>query len=427
MKALVMALCAGAVGALLSSTIPLQAATEKVIYSFCSQPNCTDGEYPWAGVLRLKDELFTTATIGGPDGRNTGSLNKVDRKPGGTSVVYSPNGAWTPASTLIDVNGTIYGTSLSGGSGDGGNGGGTIYSVNRRTGNAKILYSFCSQTNCTDGAVPSGSLIDVNGVLYGTTSVGGGNTVGCYGPYPGCGTVFSFNPATGVEKVLYAFCAESSCADGSRPSGSLLHLSGMLYGTTIEGGAGADNCSDMDLGCGVVFALDPKTRTETVLHAFAGGSDGNAPEAGLLNVRGTLYGTTQYGGATNSCGTGYGCGTVFSIDPATGAETILHAFLDDGTDGFHSTSPLVEMNGFLYGTTREGGSHAGGTVFSLGLRNGKEKVVYAFCRLQRCNDGGGPYAGLTAAHGKLYGTTEGGGTGDPNFSVGGGTIFVIKP
>ncbi len=41
-----------------------------------------------------------------------------------------------------------------------------------------------------------------------------------------------------TQKVLYSFCAEASCADGAFPSGALvMDSSGNLYGTTTNGGA----------------------------------------------------------------------------------------------------------------------------------------------------------------------------------------------
>ncbi|MGB6522944.1 MAG: choice-of-anchor tandem repeat GloVer-containing protein, partial [Candidatus Cybelea sp.] len=61
-------------------------------------------------------------------------------------------------------------------------------------------------------------------------------------------------------------------------------------------------------GCGTVFKI-ARSGAETMLHSFAGGSgDGEEPNAGLININGTLYGTTAFGGAN-------GDGTVFSLAP----------------------------------------------------------------------------------------------------------------
>jgi uncharacterized repeat protein (TIGR03803 family) len=59
------------------------------------------------------------------------------------------------------------------------------------------------------------------------------------------------------------------------------------------------------------------------------------------------------------------CGTVFSVDPTSGEEAILHAFTG-GTDGGNPPyAPLVALGGVLYGTTGSAGAHGLGTVFSL--------------------------------------------------------------
>lgn len=394
------------------------------------QQGCTDGQYPYAGVLRVKNELFATDSIGGSG--NNGTVVSVNRKTLAGKVVYTFENyygdARGPETGLIDVNGKLYGTTAGGGLGYGGNGAGTVYLLNPKAGKDRVLYSFCSEQNCADGAVPSGNLLELNGKFYGVTFGGDGGVQGCYGPYAGCGTVYSFDLARGREKVLYVFCAQESCADGSGPSGDLVAVNGLLYGTTTGSGSGT-GCSDMGLGCGTVFSLDPATRRETVLHAFGGATDGGTPAAGLINVDGVLYGTTEYGGSTSYCPDGYeeGCGTVYSIDPASGAETIVHVFKADGKDGEMPISELLAVNGTLYGTAQYGGTNDYGTVFAIDLASGKEKTLYSFCNEQRCNDGASPYAGVIEIDGKLYGTTEAGGAGDQGFAIGGGTIFSLKP
>jgi uncharacterized repeat protein (TIGR03803 family) len=338
-------------------------------------------------------------------------------------VVWSFGGGTdgqTPYANPTDVNGMLYGTTASGGvTNCNGSGCGTVFSLDPSTGAEKVLYSFCSQSNCTDGAVPTAGLIDVNGTLYGTTELGGAN-IAC-GNNSGCGTVFSLDPGTGVETVLYSFCVLPNCADGVGPSAGLIEVKGMLYGTTANGGA-TDN--------GTVFSLDASKGTEKVLYSFCSQqncADGTVPAAGLIAVNGTLYGTTPYGGGAG-CG-GSGCGTVFSIDPGTGAETVLHSF-GGGTDGSEPFVSLIVANGELYGTTIFGG-HAGcfgdgcGTVFSLDPGTGAEAVLYSFCRLKDCPDGALPRASLIDVNGTVYGTTGyGGRTGCPQTGDC-GTVFSV--
>jgi len=171
----------------------------------------------------------------------------------------------------------------------------------------KVIYSFAGGS--ADGTLPTSNLIsDSAGNLYGTTTQGG-NSSSC-GPFgsESCGVVFELTPSNGswTEKVIYSF---GGGADGGTPYGGLvMDLSGNLYGTTFAGGAS---------GQGTVFELTPGgngTWTETVLHSFAGGSDGAAPRAGLLILRGNyLAGTTTLGSTGTGCVFGTPCGTVFGM------------------------------------------------------------------------------------------------------------------
>jgi uncharacterized repeat protein (TIGR03803 family) len=83
----------------------------------------------------------------------------------------------------------------------------------------------------------------------------------------------------------------------------------------------------------------------SVLYSFKGASgDGIAPEAGLINVKGTLYGTTVEGGANELA-------TVFAIT-TSGKETVLHSFGGSG-DGYNAVAGLLDVKDKLYGTTAQ--------------------------------------------------------------------------
>jgi uncharacterized repeat protein (TIGR03803 family) len=97
-----------------------------------------------------------------------------------------------------------------------------------------------------------------------------------------------------------------------------------------------------------------------VLHSFGNGADGAFPFAGLINVNGTLYGTTAGGGGTD-CHSG--CGTVFGITTA-GTEKVLHSF-GIGSDGVAPSAGLIDAKGTRYGTTYLGGAHGAASVFAL--------------------------------------------------------------
>ncbi len=116
---------------------------------------------------------------------------------------------------------------------------------------------------------------------------------------------------------------------------------------------------------GTVFELSPREGggwTETVLHSFGNGTDGQNPYAGLIfDAAGNLYGTTVRGGI-------HGLGTAFELSPREGGgwtETVLHSF-GNGTDGQNPYAALIfDAAGNLYGTTYQGGIHGGGTAFEI--------------------------------------------------------------
>jgi uncharacterized repeat protein (TIGR03803 family) len=358
------------------------------LYSF--QGGSGDGANPQAGLLDVKGTFYGTTQGGGPNGY--GTVFAVT--PSGTETVLHDFGGYPvdgefPQAGLINVNGTLYGTTQSGGKNDLG----TVFAI-APTGTETVLYNFTGQCNgsCSDGAYPEAVLLDVDGTLYGTTEEGGTNNYG---------TVFTITPS-GTETVLYSFKG-GAMKDGQFPQAGLINVKGTLYGTTYLGGPKQH---------GTVFAVTP-AGTETVLHRFAPRSgDGANPAAVLIDLKGELYGTTFDGGANNY-------GTVFAIAPS-GKETVLHSFGSSGGDGEEPEyAGLVNVEGTLYGTTaRGGGSNGGGTLFKI-TPSGKETVLYNFPR------GSGsayqPEAGLINVDGKFYGTTYYGG------ASGAGTVFSLSP
>jgi uncharacterized repeat protein (TIGR03803 family) len=267
----------------------------------------------------------------------------------------------------------------------------------------ELLYSFhhrtFPKTQQNDGRHPNAGLINVGGAFFGTTYYGG--TDGCRvvrGQIPGCGTVFTITPS-GAENVLYRFGGPPN--DGAAPDASLLDAGGTLYGTTKGGGTSRN---------GTVFTIT-SSGTETLLHDFAGEpTDGAHPSAALIDVDGTLYGTTDGGGSEN-------LGTVFSF-ATSGTVTVLHSFAGKPNDGAGSVSALLDVDGTLYGTTVSGGANNDGTVFSI-TPSGTEKVLYSF--KGGPTDGTWPSGALIEVHGTLFGVTQGGGT------KGFGTVYSITP
>lgn len=217
----------------------------------------------------------------------------------------------------------------------------------------------------------------------------------------GGGAVFKMTPA-GSESVLHSFVGGT---DGQLPYGDLVQASdGNFYGMTQSGGTGTV--------LGIVFKITPGG-TETVLHSFVGGSDGAYPYGNLIQAsNGNFYGLTDEGGANNE-------GTVFQIT-ASGIETVLHSFVDTPTDGAYPNGSLIQASdGSLYGMTVDGGANDAGSVFRITL-TGTETVLHSFAG--GTGDGAHPYGSLIqASDGNFYGMTEGGGT------YGLGTVFEITP
>jgi uncharacterized repeat protein (TIGR03803 family) len=251
---------------------------------------------------------------------------------------------------LSTFDGMLYGTMSSGGVSGGGQGG-YVYSLDPAGSNYKIVHRF---TKAREGGDPEAGLLSLEGTLYGTTAYGGNmKFYNCSGL--GCGVVFSIAPPGG-ERTLKEFNSYL----GVQPAADMIALQGTLYGTTTHGGGDSCYCQ------GSVFAVKVASEPDLeLLYAFKGGKDGANPSASLIAVNGSFYGTTTYGGG-NKCK----CGTVFKLTPSKSAykETILHAFAG-GSDGATPYGGLVYLNGALYGTTNAGGGncpHQGcGTVFRL--------------------------------------------------------------
>ncbi|MGA2736080.1 MAG: choice-of-anchor tandem repeat GloVer-containing protein [Bryobacteraceae bacterium] len=209
----------------------------------------------------------------------------------------------SPQGTLAVYGDRIYGATKNGGI----SGAGAVFELTPPTVEGgswteTTIYNFSGENG--DGSTPAaGVVVDANGVLYGTTELGGEKPCG----HNGCGIVFSLTPpsapgGTWTETILHTFTGANG--DGFEPlAGVILGPNGVLYGTTDQGGS----------GYGIAYELVPPpaaggTWTEVVLHSFDG-TDGSGLYAGLaMGTDGTLYGTAGYGGASNQ-------GTVFSLVP----------------------------------------------------------------------------------------------------------------
>jgi uncharacterized repeat protein (TIGR03803 family) len=332
--------------------------------------------------------LYGTTQCGGS--YNDGTVYSLHRLGGSKTLLYSFRGGSdgaNPVAALLDVNGTLYGTTQNGGA----YGQGTVFSISAE-GKERVLYSF--GVGGSDGAQPVAGLTLVNGKLYGTTYKGG-----AYGN----GTVFRVG-LNGSERVLHSFSGGySRGTDGGYPLAALTVVNGLLYGTAETGG---------QYGAGIIFRLD-LTGNELVIYDFYGGLPAaREPQTPLLFFNGVFYGTTGSGGTNDD-------GTVYSISPNGQGETVLHSFGSGSSDGTYPESGLIVFNGKLYGTTNAGGAGGYGTVYSL-TTTGDETVLHSFGSNYR-HDGLSPEAALLAVKGSFYGTTYGGGVSQA------GTVFTLKP
>lgn len=338
-----------------------------------------DGANPYAGVIDLNGTLYGTTESGGAN--NRGTVFGIAPS-GAETVLHSFGGSGDgadPLAGLVNVQGALYGTTLRGGAYDDG----TVFSITP-SGTETVLHSFKGWRH--DGTYPAGKLLDVKGTLYGTTEYGGKDGHCATGSKSrsiyGCGAVFKIT-TSGEETLLYSFDA----APAAFPDAGLINVNGTLYGT-----AGEPHTS----GRGIVFKISTSGKESNLYNFPLSGSNGADPIAGLLNVNGTLYGTTRIGGAHND-------GTVYAVT-TSGTQTVLHRFAGS-RDGKYPYAGLIKVGGTLYGTTRRGGDFGRGTVFAI-TTSGAERVIHSF---RGGSAGRHPYAGLLDIKGILYGTTFVGG------------------
>ncbi len=269
-----------------------------------------------------------------------------------------------------------------------------------------VLHSF---EGGSDGQQPNAGLLQASdGILYGTTYLGGTNNAG---------TIYRVKPDGSGNTPIYHFENSKNNPFGlSYPSGLIQGADGALYGTTGHGGAA---------GLGSVFRINPDGSGYIVLHSFSQ-PGGYQPSAGIIQTPdGMLYGTTQFGGV--------GVGTVFKLSPNGADFADIYLFgLFPGAPQSPQATLLLGADGALYGTTSAGGNSAVGgasgygTVFKMNLDGSGGQVLHSF--MPSGGDGQRPYDGLVQGpEGTLYGTTQEGGSTANGGSSGYGTVFRINP
>jgi uncharacterized repeat protein (TIGR03803 family) len=288
---------------------------------------------------------IATVVVAGPLTANAGTFTTLYSFTGGGSDGGYPG-------SLVYRDGTLYGVA----GGGAGPSAGKVFKFDVAKGTLTVLYSF---KGGSDGVYPN-DVIYEKGMLYGTTEKGGSSDVG---------TVFAVNTKTKAETILYSFATEDKEAAYVFPGG-LIYENGVLYGLEEQGGAN---------NIGEVFAVNPSTGAETDLHDFgSAANDGALPFTSLIFSNSLLYGVTLRGGPNSCVDVLDGCGTVFSIDPTTGAESTFYAFTH-GSDGYWPYSNLVYHDGMFFGATLNGGNkackHGCGIGFAINAATGVETVL----------------------------------------------------
>jgi uncharacterized repeat protein (TIGR03803 family) len=365
-----------------------------------------DGASPGYGSLLMdaNGNLFGTTLSGGTNGGGT-VFELVNT---GSGYTYQSLAAFDGASNVsgnspfagltMDSSGNLFGVTEGGGSA----GSGTVFElVNTGSGYSSQPLTLATFTG-PNGADPTGTLVaDANGNLFGTTQSGG---------QYGYGSVFEMvHSGSGYSQpvVLSSF----NFNNGAAPTGPLIvDANGDLFGTTAQGGPGSQ---------GTVFELvnTGSGYGQPLTLASFDGSNGSYLYAGLTaDAQGDLFGTTYSGGANSS-------GTVFElVHSGSGYTFETIANLDyNVTGGYVIGGVSVDAQGNVFGTTDAGGANGFGTVFELvhgASGYSLPLTVYAFGGA----DGAMPESSVILdANGNLFGTTSGGG------ASGSGTVFELSP
>ena len=317
-----------------------------------------NGDYPYGSLTLLGNTLFGTTYLGGLHG--DGTVFSIHTDGSGyrdlwdfadTGTVVNNYSGYRSESSLTAIGGKLFGTTYEGGF----NADGTLFRIDtsytkdttRIMGGYKDLWDFHYNSD-SNGAYPYTVTLQVSPskkVLYGAAYEGGVNDKGC---------VFSIDTNGAHYKNLHNF---GSGGDGYYPYSSVLLAGAKLYGMTYEGGG---------YGYGTIYSLDTNGTNYMALYDF-GGTNGEYPYGDLTIAGNMMYGMTEAGG-TN------GYGTIFSIDTVGNNFTNLFNF-DYYTYGEEPEANLLLSNGSVYGTTYDGGSLDGGTLFRYDLCGSSSVMV----------------------------------------------------
>jgi len=331
--------------------------SETVLYSFCYYTqNCPEGTSPVGITIDSAGNLFgATAEGGNGNGSLYGSGVVFELSPpsapGGVwsySVVYDfcslsncVDGLFPYAPPTLDESGNLYGTTFEG---PGYGGPGIVYELSPSLmgWNETVLYTFCTLSNCTDGADPAtGLAFDKMGSLYGTTTYGGTKT----GKFGGGGTLFKLSPGL-------SGWTETTLVNFPRIRGN----------KSLFGQPSLDPLGDVYTTFSVPDQIDGavvQVKRDGATKAFNfNGTDGSNPLTGVIvdSKRGVVYGTVEYSDADR-------CGGVFQISAS--GESLLYDFCQYSGDAAGPGGLLEDASGNLYGWSAGGGAYGYGAVFEI--------------------------------------------------------------
>src|SRR5579863_9890759 len=333
--------------------------SETLLYSFAG--GTSDGEYPVYSTLVFDKtgHLYGTTQYGDST-CNCGTVYELT-KSGSTwkeTILHAflgssqKDGYFPQAGLSFDTTGNLFGTTEYGGLSNVG----TVFQLQPTKTSWK--YKTIHQFNNANGGpyYPVGGITQgADGYYYGTTYYGG--------LAYNAGAMYRMFETRGVWVAQTAFYFLEG-GDGTNPDSTLtMDSKGNMYGTTYGGGA-TENCSQ---GCGTVYKMtlgSNNTYTQSVIYSLqAASKDGQTPWYGAgvtLDTKGNLYGTTRYGGSSSNAG------IVYELKPVGGGykETVLHAFTGD-PDGYSPLAGVIIVKGKVFGTTYAGGKQNAGTAFEI--------------------------------------------------------------
>jgi uncharacterized repeat protein (TIGR03803 family) len=311
-----------------------------ILHSFCMESGCSDGSVPLPPILGSDGNLYGV-TLGGGNSDVAGIVYKLTLS-GEFMKLYSfcadssvcPDGQ-SPNGIIQASDGNLYGVTSRGG-GNVVGGAGTIFSLST-TGNFKLLYTFCSLSNCADGQTPLSQPIQGDdGNFYGTAQLGGTG---------GMGVAYKLTPA-GAYSVIYNFCSAVNCTDGAQPAALSLGPHGDLFGIANIGGF---------KNCGTAFRIGPNNRY-TVIHRFSD-LDVCSPYNSALTLAndGNFYGVL---------GPYSGGGFIYQLTSEGGFTTLYDFSCCRG--GYDPAGMLLQAtDGNFYGTTLSSPAVNFGAVFKF--------------------------------------------------------------